>query len=103
MRKICLFTFFILTTTLGYSQNNDSLGRDSAGSIQIRNRYQDSLDRANMDRNLSNLISVQKEREKKQKQQAYIRIALGAFFLIVLVVGLTRKRKQKNNTNKEIS
>jgi len=97
MRKIFLFTFLLLATTPGYSQNTDSSGKDSARSIQMRNSYQDSMDRVNMDRNLSNLISVQKEREKKQKQQMYIRIGLGVLFLVVLIVGLTRKRKQKNN------
>jgi hypothetical protein len=105
MRKLFLFTILFFSMAFCYSQNPDSLKRDSVGTdqvqdqIQIRNSYQDSMDRASMDRNLSNLVSMQKERERKEKQQVYIRIALGAFFLIVLIVGLTRKRKQKNKAS----
>jgi hypothetical protein len=101
MRKLFLWTaFFFLTLSISYSQNTDSLAKDSLGTthIQTKDGYQDSINQANMERNLNAFVTIQKERERKQKQQMYIRIALGVFFLIVLIVGITRRKKQKNKT-----
>jgi len=99
MRKIFLYTAFFLSISICYSQKTDSLGKDTlvTNQVQINQGYQDSVDRINMERNLSVFVQMQKERDRKQKQQMYIRIALGVFFLIVLIVGITRKKKQKPN------
>ena len=96
MQKITFFLFLIFATTTGFSQA-DSLRKDSTEPVEVRNNYQDSMDRAVMNRNLNVLVEMQKERARKERQQMYIRIAVGIFFLVILVIGLSRKRKQKDN------
>ena len=102
MRKFLLFSFLFFTLNFCYAQNTDSLKQDSVTNhVEVKtpykNSYLDSMDQANMNRNLDNFLAMQKERERKQKQQMYIRIGIGVLFLVVLIVGMTRRRKQKNN------
>lgn len=101
---IAVLLFFISITT--FSQDSDHLVRDTTNlparldSINARiNKYDDSVERAMIDRqtkqSVDYFVQLQKERKAKEKKQAIIRIAIGIGFLIILIVGLRRRRTPK--------
>ncbi len=47
------------------------------------------------DRNVNNIMELQKENRSKQKKAAMVRIAIGVGFLIILIIGLMRRKKAK--------
>ena len=78
--------------------SNDSIPGKPGGwkdTMQTTTPASDSLMRnEDMERNVSNLLSLQKSlqaREKKEKRNAIVRIGIGIVLLIILIIGLRRK------------
>jgi len=49
----------------------------------------------NFDRNITNILELQKGHRAREKRNAMIRIGIGIAFLIILIIGLRKKRVKK--------
>ena len=109
MRKILLIIFIAFNLT-SYSQMNEKLGKKeklfaSDSVIEKLQKLKDSAlkARANLEkerindsnnRNINNLLEVQKKRNATQKRNAIIRVAIGLGLLVILIIGWRRKAKK---------
>ncbi len=97
--KYFLLAFLLFVTQVGTAQDKKLIlpppeQTDTVIKIEpIEDPYMDS---ASMNRNMNNILALQKERRAKEKKGAIIRIAIGAGFLVLLVIGLMRRRRIKN-------
>ena len=79
--------------------HNDSVGlrleklKDSA--LQIYQQLDTSEISKNINRNVGDILQLQKEQKAKQKKAAVIRIVIGIVMLVVLIIGLRRKTVKK--------
>ena len=79
--------------------HGDSVGlrleklKDSA--LQIYQQLDTSEISKNINRNVGDILQLQKEQKAKQKKAAVIRIVIGIVMLVVLIIGLRRKTVKK--------
>lgn len=109
---LILFTFFSVTSFFTppiYSQDstiaeksiqalNKKLKRQAEirDSLMLQNSNRISVeDIKRNNRNLDELVVMQRDKEARQKKSLYKKIAIGVAFLLIFIFGVLRSRKKK--------
>lgn len=113
MRKLLLLLILFMTLD-GWAQPGDTMNKKEekqklmSGDTNSINpgMFNDSLlnmipatdsiaTNESFDRNINNILELQKDHRAREKRNAMIRIGIGIAFLIILIIGLRRKTTKK--------
>jgi hypothetical protein len=106
MRKLLLLLIFFISVEALPQTDSMNKNRVEDSTLIKLQKLEDSMlthlpaidsntIKEDLDRNITGILELQKNRRVKEKRAAMIRIGIGVAFLIVLIIGLRRKATKK--------